>query len=163
MWAIKYYDPYLHGFLLTLFSSRTVHFSMFFHVSHLIQKFQTNWFNSSTKSSLVIYNSCYTDYPVSCNIDSKLYGNDYESLYSSIDNNPDTGSHLDGIDNPSIHDTGNNSKDNHFFLPFITYVILTQTDGDPYHNNLLLWSQITAVDLFLQGIMDWMVMIRGWP
>ena len=37
---------------------------MFFHVSKLIQTFQTDWVESSTQSSLVIYNSCSTYYRV---------------------------------------------------------------------------------------------------
>ena len=39
---------------------------MLFHVSNLKQKFQTDWFESSTLSSLVIYKCCSTDFPVSC-------------------------------------------------------------------------------------------------
>ena len=38
---------------------------MFFHVSNLIQTFQTDWVYSSNKPSLVIYNYCSTEYPVS--------------------------------------------------------------------------------------------------
>ena len=41
---------------------------MLFHVSKLIQKFQTDQVNSSTQYSLVIQNSCYTDYLVSYHI-----------------------------------------------------------------------------------------------
>ena len=39
---------------------------MLFHVLNLIQKFQTYWVESSTQSSLVIYNSWSADYPISC-------------------------------------------------------------------------------------------------
>ena len=66
LWDLRSYFLYLHRFLLTLFSSITVQFSMFFHVSNLIQTFQTDWVDSSTQSSLVIYNSFSTDYPLSC-------------------------------------------------------------------------------------------------
>ena len=66
LWALRSYFIYLHGFLLTLFYSITVQFSMFFHVSNLIQIFKTGWVDPSTQSSLVIYNSCYTDYHLSC-------------------------------------------------------------------------------------------------
>ena len=53
-------------FSLTLFSSRTVWFSILFHVSNLIQTFQTDLFESSTQYSLVVYNSCSTYYHVYC-------------------------------------------------------------------------------------------------
>ena len=66
MWALISYFLYLHGFLWTLFYSIIVQFSMFFHTSNLIQIFQTGSVDPSIQSSLVIYNSCYTDYPVSC-------------------------------------------------------------------------------------------------
>ena len=66
MWYIRSYSIYLNGFLLTLFSSRTVQFSMFFHISKLIQTFQTDWLEYSTQSSQIIYNYCSTDYPLSC-------------------------------------------------------------------------------------------------
>ena len=66
MLSLSSYFLYLHGFLWTLFYDITVQFSMFFHVSNLIQIFHTGWVDPSTQSSLVIYNSCYTDYPVSC-------------------------------------------------------------------------------------------------
>ena len=54
LWAISSYFIYLHGFIFTLFSSRTEHFSMFFHVSNLILTFQTDWVESSTQYILVI-------------------------------------------------------------------------------------------------------------
>ena len=38
---------------------------MLFYVSNSIQTFQTDWVESSTQSSLVVYNSCSTEYPVS--------------------------------------------------------------------------------------------------
>ena len=41
---------------------------MFFHVSNPIQKFQTDWVEYSTQSSIVIYKYCYTDYPVSFHV-----------------------------------------------------------------------------------------------
>ena len=46
-------------FLLTLFSYITVHFSMFFYVSNLIQAFQNDSVEPSNKPSLVIQNSCF--------------------------------------------------------------------------------------------------------
>ena len=63
---ISSYFFYLYGFLLTLISSRTVQFSVLVHVSNLIRTFQTDWWEYSTQSSIVIYNSCSTDYPLSC-------------------------------------------------------------------------------------------------
>ena len=54
LWALSSYFPYLHGFVLTLFPSRIVQFSTFFHVSNLIQTFQTDWVESSTQYSIVI-------------------------------------------------------------------------------------------------------------
>ena len=64
MWALSSYFLYLRGFLLTLFSSRTLQFSMFFQVSNLIQTFQTYWVESSNQYSLVIWNSCSTGYHI---------------------------------------------------------------------------------------------------
>ena len=45
--------------------SRTYSFQWSLHVSNFILKFQTNWFESSTQSSLIIHNSCSIYYPVS--------------------------------------------------------------------------------------------------
>ena len=64
LWAISYYFIYLYGFLLTLFSSRTVQFSILFLVSNLMQTFQTDWVESSTQSSWVMYTTLL--YRLSC-------------------------------------------------------------------------------------------------
>ena len=56
MWYLSSYFLYLHGLLLTLFSSRTVQFSMLFHVSNLIQNFKM--IESSPQLNLVY--SCRT-------------------------------------------------------------------------------------------------------
>ena len=47
------------------FPSRTDSYQWYFRVSNLIQHFQTDWFESSIQSSLVIQNSCYIEYLVS--------------------------------------------------------------------------------------------------
>ena len=60
------YFLYLYCIILTLFSSITVQFSILFYVSNLIQAFKTDSLKYSTQYSLVIYNSCSIDYPVSC-------------------------------------------------------------------------------------------------
>ena len=49
-----------------LFPSRKDIFQCSFCLSNLIQKFQTDWCESSTHSSIVIQKSCSIDYPVSC-------------------------------------------------------------------------------------------------
>ena len=48
------------------FPSRTDNFQCYFHVSNLIQTFQTDLVEYSTQSSLVIQNSCSIEFPVSC-------------------------------------------------------------------------------------------------
>ena len=53
-WALRSSFLYLHDFFLTFFSSRVVKFSIFFHVSKLIQTFQTEWIESSTQASIAI-------------------------------------------------------------------------------------------------------------
>ena len=53
-------------FRRNFFPSRTDSFQCYFHVSNLIQTFQTDLVKSSTQSSLVIQNSCYIEFPVSC-------------------------------------------------------------------------------------------------
>ena len=57
------------------FPSITYSFQCSFHVSNLIQTFQTDWVESSTQSSLVIQNSFSVDYPVSCHEDSSIFKN----------------------------------------------------------------------------------------
>ena len=47
------------------FNSRTDNFQCFFHVSKLIQTFQTDWVESSNQSSLFTQNYCSIDHPVS--------------------------------------------------------------------------------------------------
>ena len=54
LWSLSSYFFHLHGFIFTLISSIKVQFSMFLHVSNSIQKFQTDWVESSTQYSLVI-------------------------------------------------------------------------------------------------------------
>ena len=48
------------------YNSRSDIFKCYFHVSNLIQTFQTDWFDYSNKCSLVIHNSCSIDDHVSC-------------------------------------------------------------------------------------------------
>ena len=60
------FSQHFFPFGTTLFSSRTDNFQCYFHVSNLIQTFETDWVESLTQYSLVIHNFCYIDYPVSC-------------------------------------------------------------------------------------------------
>ena len=46
LWDISSYFLYLHDFLLKLFSYRTDNFQFYFHLSNLIQTFQTDWVES---------------------------------------------------------------------------------------------------------------------
>ena len=52
------FSQHCFPFITTLFSSITESFQCSFHVSNLIQTFQTDWFEPWTQSSLVIHNSC---------------------------------------------------------------------------------------------------------
>ena len=71
LWYLSSYFLYLNGFLSnTVFHleqycfSRTDIFRCSFHVSNLIQTFQTDWVEYSTQYGLVIKNSC--SYRLSC-------------------------------------------------------------------------------------------------
>ena len=55
---------FIHGFTLTFFNSEQHCFYFITDSSHVVQTFQTYWVYSSTQSSLVIQNSCYTDDPL---------------------------------------------------------------------------------------------------
>ena len=59
LWDLSSYFLHLHSFHLTLFHSLSDRYQCFFHVSKLIQTFQTDWVKSSTQYSLVIQNSCF--------------------------------------------------------------------------------------------------------
>ena len=73
LWALGSYFLYLHDFLITLFSSRTVQFSVLFHESNLIHKLKTDWVEYSTQYSLVIYKCCSIEYLVSCHPSCKRF------------------------------------------------------------------------------------------
>ena len=60
------FSQHCSSFRTTLFFSRTYIFQCYFRVSNLIQIFQTDLFESSTQSSLVIHNSCSIDYNLLC-------------------------------------------------------------------------------------------------
>ena len=54
LWSLSSNFLSLHVFLLKLFSSIKLQFSMLFHVSNSLQTVQTDWVESSAQSSLII-------------------------------------------------------------------------------------------------------------
>ena len=66
------------------FSSRTYNFKYSFHVSNLIQTLKTDWVESSIQSSIVVYNSCSIDYPVSFFLFSSFFFGLHDTIACSL-------------------------------------------------------------------------------
>ena len=62
-------------------------------------------------------------------IASDSLGDNDASHWISIDKNTDKVIHVDEVQNPIIHDAHFMRKDNPVFLPFVSYIFLTHTDG----------------------------------
>ena len=61
---------------------------------------------------------------------------------------------MEVVDNQSIDDADNNIEDTQFFLLFMPYILLTQTDGGPDYNIMFIWRWLAAVALFILRNMD---------
>ena len=77
----------------------------------------------------------------------------------NINKDPAERSHVYVVYNPSIHNAGNRSEDTQFFIPFVPYVTINQTDSGLEKNTLFIQILFADVALFRLGNMDQLIMI----